>query len=115
MSETPVIHAEMLHTVTLNYLNAMAKPYRLYTCISLHISCKDTHGISIIQKPRIRANLLHIACKVLKHVDGTKPSEYTADAEGITDSLAQSVFLRYFKVRIPHQRTLTYYLFYYSG
>ena len=76
----------------------MAQAHHLYTGIPGNVPSKHGHGIGIVKQPRVGAYRLYIPCEILHHVDGTQTAEDTADTEGITDGLTETVLLRDLKV-----------------
>ena len=93
-----VIHTEAAEELLSAYLNAVAKTYGLYLGVTEHIAGKNSHRVGVVEEPRIGANLLHIARKVLEHVNGTHTSHNSADAESVGNGLSEAVLLGYLKV-----------------
>ena len=77
----------------------MTEPYRSDFCVSLHITCKHSHRIGIVQKQGVGANLLHISCKFFQHRNGAESPHNASDSQCIGNSLSQTVFLGNFKIR----------------
>ena len=63
-----------------------------------HRAGEHRHGVGVVQKQRVGADLFHVARKVEHHGDGAQRAEDAADAQGIGDGLSQAVFFRHFKV-----------------
>jgi hypothetical protein len=93
-----VLHAKTLEKMLRAYLYAMAKTNGLYVGVTEHISCKHSHRVGIVEEPSVRTNLFDVLCKALKNVDSSESTEDTADTEGITDGLTETVLLRDLKV-----------------
>ena len=76
----------------------MAESYGLDLSVALHVAGEHGHGIGVVQEPGIGTNRLHVLCKVPQYGDGSQGAHDAADAHGVTDGLAQAVFLRHLKV-----------------
>ena len=57
------------------------------------------HGIGVVEKPGVRADLLHVAGKVHHDRNGPEGAEDTADPQRIRDRLPQAVFFGDLKIR----------------
>ena len=76
----------------------MAKTNGFDVGVSLHISRKHSHGISIVKEKSIGTYLRHIVGEVLQYGDRTERAEDAADAKCIGYGLTKSVFLGNFKI-----------------
>ncbi len=79
-------------------LYAVAQSHCFHAGVPLHVAGQHGHGVGVIQKPGIRADLSHVIGKVLKHRDGAQRAHDAADSKGVAYGLAQTVFFRDFKV-----------------
>ena len=76
----------------------MAKTDGFYTGISLHKPGQYCHGICVIQKKAVGADLLHVSCEVLHYGYRAESTENPPDSQGVCDGLAQTVFFWNFKI-----------------
>ncbi len=76
----------------------MAKTDSFNPCVALHKAGEHGHGVGVIEEPRVGAYLLHVLRKIAKHRYGAQSAEDTAYSAGVRNSLAQTVFFRYFKI-----------------
>ena len=93
-----IFHAQALHQTLAAHLHAVAQTHGLDAGIALHRAGKHGHGIGIIEEPRVRADLFHVLREIEQDRDGSQRAENAADAEGVGDGLAQTVFFRNFEV-----------------
>ena len=93
-----ILHLKFLEQRLAADLNRVAKTDSLDTCVSLHITRKHCHGVCVVQKPSIGANLFHIACKVFQHGHSAQRAHDTAYAEGVGDCLSETVLFGNLKV-----------------
>ena len=93
-----IFHVQLAQQALAADLHAVAKAHGLDAGGALHGAAQHGHGIGIVQKQGVRANLFHIPGEVQHHRDGAQGAEDAADAQGIGDGLAKAVALGHLKV-----------------
>ena len=93
-----ILHAKAMEQTLGANLYAVAKANRLDFGVSLHVACQHSHGVGVVQEPRIGANLFHIGSKFLEYDTGTQRAENTANAQRVANGLAQTVLFGNLKV-----------------
>ena len=94
-----VVHAERFEQIFRADLHAVAQADGLDTGIAQHVAGQHGHGIRVVQKPCVRADLLHVPRKVGQDGDRPQRAHDPADAQRVADGLAQAELLRDLKVR----------------
>ncbi len=74
------------------------RPTRLDVGLLQHRAGVDRHRVGVVEQPRVRAELLHLAAEADHHRDGPQAPEYAADAESVGDGLLEAVLLRHLEV-----------------
>ena len=74
-------------------LHAVAQTDGLDAGIALHVAGEHSHRIGVIEKERVRADLLHIPGKILHDRNRSERAHDPADAQCVGNSLAETVFL----------------------
>ena len=80
-----VFHAELGEKAACADLNAVAEADGLNIGHAKHGAGQHGHGVGVVQKPRVRADLFHIAGKILHHTDGAQTAENATDAKRVAD------------------------------
>jgi len=93
-----ILHAQLLQKMLGADLDTVAQAYGFDAGVALHVACQHCHGVGVVKKPCIGADLFHIVRKALHHRDGTQCAHNAADAQGVGDGLAQAILFRHFKV-----------------
>ena len=88
----------MIQQIARADLHAVAKSNRLDVRVALHIARENCHRVGVIEKPRVGADFLNVAGKILQHMNRPQAAENAADAERVGNRLAQAVLFRNFKV-----------------
>ena len=94
----PVCHIQFIQQCFRADLHTVAQAHSLDLGVAQHIAGKHGHGIGIVQKPCLRADLLHIPGEFLHHRDGPQGPHNAADAQRVGNGLTQAVFLGDFKI-----------------
>ena len=74
-------------------LHAVAEADGLHACIALHVAGQHSHGVGVVEKESVRADLLHIPGKILHDRDGPERAHDAADSQCVGNSLAKAVLL----------------------
>ena len=93
-----IFHTQFLQQVLGANLYAVAQTNGLHAGVALHVTGQHSHGIGVVQKQCIGTYLFHVTGEISHNRNGTQGAHNTADTQGIADGLAQTVFLRHFKV-----------------
>ena len=91
-------HTDMVEQISCTGLHAVAKTNSFDARVACHIAGENCHRVSIVKEPGVRANLLHISCKVFKDGDCTQTAHNSADAQSVCNRLTKTVFFGDFKV-----------------
>ena len=89
-----ILHAQVSHQFFRADLNTVAQADGLDRGVSLHETAEHSHGIGVVEEPCVGTNLSHIPGEILHHRDSSQCSHDAADAQGICDGLAETVFFR---------------------
>lgn len=93
-----LVHAHLAEDGLGADLHRVAETHRLGEDKALHIARKHGHGVGVIEKPGVGANLVHIVTEGLHNGNGTEGAHDAADAEGIGDGLTEAVLLGDLKI-----------------
>ena len=77
----------------------MAQADALHAAALLNSASDDCHGVGVVQKPCIRAELLHIARDFQHDRNGPQSTEQASYAKRICNGLFKTVLLRNLKIR----------------
>ena len=79
-------------------LDRVAEPDHADRRPAEHAAGEHRHGVRVVQHPRRGADRLHLVREIEHHRQRAQGAEDAADAEGVGDGLAQSVFFRNFEI-----------------
>ena len=93
-----IFHAQFLEQGRSADLHAVTEAHGFDPCHPQHRAGQHSHGIGIVQHPRIRTDLFHVTGKVQHHRDRAQGAEYAADTKRVGNRLLEAVFLRNLKI-----------------
>jgi hypothetical protein len=87
-------HAHIVEQSRRTDLHRVTEAYGSNVRTTQQGSRDSTHGIGVVQKPGVGTDLLHVLAEGHNHRRCAQGTKQSADADGVSNRLSQTVFLR---------------------